>query len=375
MPSGEQSAASPLVPVSEPSIGRREAALVLSALRSGWVSSLGPYVEAFERSFAEYCGAEHALALSSGTAGLHLALAALNIGPGDEVIIPDLTFVATANAVAYTGARPVLADIDNDSLCIDPSSIEVLISQRTKAIIPVHLFGHPADMDPIRDLAAAHGIKVIEDAAEAHGAEYKGRRTGILGDCAVFSFYGNKVITTGEGGMLVTNDRRLYERAWRLHGHSMSPTRRYWHDAVGFNYRMTNIQAALGVAQMERIGEFLERRREIVRWYEGSVMQRPGVRLNRVKQWAKSAYWMVCLEVDRFDERSRDEFMARLLKRGIDTRPYFRPLSSMPMYAQAPLPLASRKAAIGLNLPTYFNLTRADVERVASAVNELLAES
>jgi perosamine synthetase len=347
---------------------------VLEALRSGWVSALGPFVERFERGFASYCETEFAVALSSGTAGLHLALVALGIGPGDEVIVPDLTFVATANAVAYTGARPTLADVDAETLCIDPVSAADRITERTRAIIPVHMFGHPADMDAILALARPRGIKVIEDAAEAHGAEYKGRRVGSLGDCAVFSFYGNKVITTGEGGMLVTNDQALHERAWRLHGHSMSPTRRYWHDEVGFNYRMTNLQAALGVAQLERIDEFLKRRREIMAWYEAGLPQLPGVRLNRVKTWAKSAYWMVCLEVNGFDEDRRDAFAGGLRQRGIDSRPYFRPLSSMPMYAQAPLPTAARKSAIGLTLPTYFDLTKADVDRVCGAVVELLPE-
>jgi perosamine synthetase len=360
------------LPVSEPSIGAREEALVLDALRSGWVSSLGPYVEAFERKFAEYCGVRFALAVSSGTAGLHLALASLGIGPGDEVIVPDLTFVATANAVAYTGATPVLADIDPETLCIHRQSIEGLITERTRAIIPVHLFGHPADMDPILELADERGIKVVEDAAEAHGAEYHGRRVGSLGHCGVFSFYGNKIVTTGEGGMLVTDDEALYQRAWRLHGHSMSPTRRYWHDALGFNYRMTNLQAALGVAQMEQIDQFLERRREIMSWYEAAIPARPGIRLNSAKQWARSVYWMVCLEVDSFDEHRRDQFMQALKDRGIDSRPYFCTLSSMPMYARAPLPVARRKAGTGLNLPSYCALSKADVDRIGRDVRELL---
>src|SRR5438128_7006608 len=211
------------IPISKPFIGPREKQLVLDALDSGWVSSIGKYIDEFETNFARYCGTEHALAVSNGTTGLHLALAALGLQAGDEVIVPDLTFVATANAVAYTGATPVLAEIDPDTLCIDPESVKSLITDRTKAIIPVHLYGHPADMDALTEIAEAQRIDLIEDAAEAHGAEYKGRRVGGLGKCGVFSFYGNKVITTGEGGMLTTNDREFYQRAKRLRDHAMSP--------------------------------------------------------------------------------------------------------------------------------------------------------
>jgi perosamine synthetase len=194
------------IPISKPFIGAREKQLVLEALDSGWVSSIGKYIDEFETGFARYCGTEFALAVSNGTTGLHLALATLGLQAGDEVIVPDFTFVATANAVAYTGATPVFADIDPDTLCLDPASVELLISERTKAIIPVHLYGHPADMDPLLKIGEDHGVHIIEDAAEAHGAEYKGRRVGGLGKCGVFSFYGNKIITTGEGGMLTTND-------------------------------------------------------------------------------------------------------------------------------------------------------------------------
>ena len=259
------------IPISKPFIGAREKELVLDALDSGWVSSIGKYIDEFEANFARYCGTEYALAVSNGTTGLHLALAALGLQPGDEVIIPDLTFVATANAVAYTGATPVLADVDADTLCIDPASVKSLISERTKAIIPVHLYGHPADMDALIEIGRAHGVDIIEDAAEAHGAEYRGRRVGALGRCGVFSFYGNKVITTGEGGMLTTDDREFYQRARRLRDHAMSPQRRYFHEERGFNYRITNLQAALGVAQLERIDDFLDRRAEIMGWYNAEL--------------------------------------------------------------------------------------------------------
>jgi perosamine synthetase len=360
------------IPISQPAIGARERELVLRALDSGWVSSIGEYIDEFEAAFARYCGTEFALTVSNGTTALHLALVTLGIGPGDEVIIPDLTFVATANAIAYTGASPVLADIDRDTLCIDPASVESLITKRTKVIMPVHLYGHPADMDALTAIAKARGINVIEDAAEAHGAEYKGRRVGGLSRCGVFSFYGNKVVTTGEGGMLTTNDRTFYQRAKRLRDHAMNPERRYFHDERGFNYRMTNLQAALGVAQMERIDDFLKRRAEIMGWYASSIICDEGVRLNRVKNWANSAFWMVCLEVDGFNESRRNAFMGKLKQQGIDSRPYFCTMSSMPMYKQEPLPVAAQKARSGLNLPSFFDLSQKHVERIGEAVNELL---
>ncbi|MGA2287881.1 DegT/DnrJ/EryC1/StrS family aminotransferase [Bradyrhizobium sp.] len=362
------------IPISKPFIGAREKELVLDALNSGWVSSIGKYIDEFEAGFARYCGTKYAIAVSNGTTGLHLALAALGLKPGDEVIVPDLTFVATANAVAYTGATPVLADIAPDTLCIDPASVRSLLSERTKAIIPVHLYGHPADMDAVMEIGDAHGIAVIEDAAEAHGAEYKGRRVGGIGKCGVFSFYGNKVITTGEGGMVTTNDPEFCEHARRLRDHAMSPRRRYFHEELGFNYRITNLQAALGVAQLERIGDFLDRRAEIMSWYRSQIATTEGVRLNRVKNWAKSAFWMVCLEVDWLDEARRDELMQRLKARGIDTRPYFCALSSMPMYRQPPLPVAARKSRTGLNLPSYYELTQPEVRRIGAEVNRILRE-
>src|SRR5580700_6166420 len=364
----------PFIPISKPCIGPRERELVLDALDSGWVSSIGKYIDEFEANFARYCGTKYALAVSNGTTGLHLALATLGLAPGDEVIIPDLTFVATANAVVYTGATPVLADVDPDTLCIDPASVKSLISGRTKAIIPVHLYGHPADMDALVAIADINGLAIIEDAAEAHGAEYKGRKVGGLGTCGVFSFYGNKVITTGEGGMLTTNDKEFYQRARRLRDHAMNPQRRYFHEERGFNYRITNLQAALGVAQLERIDEFLERRSEIMSWYQQEIATTDRIRLNRVKNWAKSAFWMICLEVDWFDERRRDSFMQALKARGIDSRPYFCTMSSMPMYKRASMPISARKAQIGLNLPSYFELTKREVQRIGFDVNAVLKE-
>jgi perosamine synthetase len=363
---------SSFIPVSQPSITEKEIANVTDAVRSGWVSSLGPYILEFERRFAEFCGTRFALTTSNGTTGLHLALLACGIGQGDEVIVPDLTFIATANAVAYTGATPVMVDIDAETLCISAVAIERAITPRTKAIMPVHLYGHPADMDAINEVARRHGLIVIEDAAEAHGAEYRGRRVGSLGRCGVFSFYGNKIITSGEGGMITTDDEALYQKARRLRDHAMSPTKRYWHEEIGYNYRMTNLQAALGVAQLERIDELMSRRREIMGWYENGLGGRRGLRLNRNAPWARNVYWMICLEVDGMTEASRQELMELLREAGVDSRPYFYPVSDMPVYPAADTPIAHRLSHSGINLPSYVDLTPRDVQFVCAQVDQAL---
>jgi perosamine synthetase len=352
----------------------KEEEYVLDALRSGWVSSIGKYVEDFETRFAAFCGTKHALTASNGTTALHLALAAAGIGPGDEVIVPDITFIATANAVAYTGAKPVIVDVEADTLCICPAAARRAVSPRTRAILPVHLYGHPADMDPLLALAKEFGLVLIEDAAEAHGAEYKGKRVGGFGLAGVFSFYGNKIMTTGEGGMITTNDDACYEKARLLRDQAMSKTKRYWHDVMGFNYRMTNIQAALGVAQLERIEDLLSRREAILEKYRNAIETSESVRLNFTANWAKSAYWMVCLEVDWFREELRDEFMRRLRDKGVDSRPYFYPMSAMPMYKAITPPVAARKAPIGLNLPTFHTLADEDIRRIGQIVNEELSD-
>lgn len=361
-------------PVSQPSIGDKELAYVSDAVRSGWVSSLGRYIEEFESGFARYCGSRFALATSNGTTGLHLALVAAGIRAGDEVIVPDLTFIATANAVAYIGAKPVLVDVESETLCLSPAAMEAAITPRTRAVIPVHLYGHPADMDPINAIAARHDLKVIEDAAEAHGAEYRGRRAGSLGLCGVFSFYGNKVITSGEGGMITTDDESLFRTARRLRDHAMSPTRRYWHEEIGYNYRMTNLQAALGLAQLERIEGFLARRRQIMQWYRDRLEADRRLQLNRDAAWAKNPYWMICVEVEGLDEASRQLLMQGLKERGVDSRPYFYPISDMPVFHGAATPLAHHHSYRGLNLPSYVDLTEEDVHLVCGAFRAALQD-
>jgi len=361
-------------PISQPSITEREIGYVSDAVRSGWVSSLGKYIEQFETGFARYCGAAHALATSNGTTALHLALATLGIKANDEVIVPNFSFVATANAVVYTGATPVLVDVDERTYCIDPASVSSAITSRTRAIIPVHIYGHPADMDAIRELAARHRMFVIEDAAEAHGAECRGRRVGALGDCGVFSFYGNKIITSGEGGMITTNDKELYVKARYLRDHAMSPARRYWHTELGYNYRMTNLQAALGLAQLERIDEMVAHRRRVMEWYRQGLGERPNLRLNIEEPWAKSVFWMVCVSIEGMTDQSREGFMAALRAAGVDSRPYFYPIGDMPMYARADTAVTQRISQAGVNLPSYFDLTENDVSQICAVVRGVLDE-
>ena len=359
-------------PISQPSISHEELAYVSDAVRSGWVSSMGKYIEQFEDEFAAYCGTEYALTTSSGTTALHLALACLGVGSTNEVVVPDLTFVATANAAAYTGARVVSVDIDEDTLCMDPSVLERSITERTKAVIPVHLYGHPADMAAINAIARKHNLWVIEDAAEAHGAEFQGRRVGSLSDCGVFSFYGNKMITCGEGGMITTNDKDIYQRAKYLRDHAMSQDRRYWHTAVGFNYRMTNLQAALGVAQLAKIDLFVEKRRQIMNWYREQFEGHAGLRLNSERTGAKNVFWMVCLEIDGMTDDGRRRFMDELRAHGVDSRPYFYPISDMPMYRASETPVSHRVSPKGINLPSFFDLSQSGVAYICQQVRACL---
>lgn len=361
------------IPVSKPSITQKEIQYIMDAVSSGWVSSLGKYVDMFEEKFASYCGTKYALTTSNGTTALHLVLVALGIKPGDEVIIPDITFVATGNAVKYVGAKAVIVDIEEDTLCIDPESVKKAITPKTKAIIAVHLYGHPANMEEINKIAGEYGLIVIEDAAEAHGAEVNGKKVGSLGHVGTFSFYGNKIITTGEGGMITTNDENLYERMRHLRDHAMSKEKRYWHTEVGFNYRMTNIQAALGLAQLERIDEIIAKKRLIFEWYKEGLKDIEGIKLNYEAPWAKNVYWMVCLEVEGYTEKQRDELMKRLKEKNIDTRPYFYPLSDMPMFEKTDTPIAHKVYQRGLNLPSYFDITREEVNYICSTIKEVLA--
>jgi perosamine synthetase len=360
------------IPVYEPWLGPQEESYVLDAVRSGWISSLGKYVTQFEQEFAAFCGAAHGVSTSNGTTALHLAVHSLGIGPGDEVIVPALTFVASANAVAYVGARPVFADVDPVDWTLRVDEVERLITPRTRAILPVHLYGQMARMEEIRALAATHGLWVIEDAAEAHGAAIGGQRAGSWGTVAAFSFYANKVITTGEGGMLTTDDAALAARCRQLRDHAMPPAKRYWHDEVGFNYRLTNLQAAVGVAQMARIEEFIARKRAIAARYRAALAGIPGITLPCERPGTTHIYWMVSILVEPPYPLDRDRLMAALRRQGIDSRPFFHPLDVLPPYrSERPRPIALSLSRRGLNLPSSPKLTDAQVDRIAAALREL----
>ncbi|MCC6523514.1 MAG: DegT/DnrJ/EryC1/StrS family aminotransferase [Polyangiaceae bacterium] len=373
----------PFIPVAAPVIGEREIAYVTDAVRSGWVSSIGPYIERFERDFAALCGARHAIAVANGTVALHLAFAALGIGPGDEVIVPDLTFVATAHAALAAGATPVFADVEPDTWCLDPVAVERALGPKTRAIVPVHLYGHPADMDALGRLARAAGVALVEDAAEAHGATLGGRVVGALGRVATFSFYGNKILTTGEGGMVTTDDEALAARLRLLKDHGMRPERRYFHSELAWNYRMTNLQAALGVAQIEQAEEFIAQKRRIFGWYREELGARTDLELNVERPGARNVYWMTSAVLGERAATSRDGVAAELRAAGVDSRPFFVPMSELPHLARYrkvgrsgnDCPVARRLGARGLNLPSGCGLFEADVRRAARTLAHVLDRS
>ncbi len=354
--------------IAEPILGELEMSYVIDAMRSGWISSLGPYIGRFEEEYAAFCQCKHGASTSNGTAALHLALVSLGIGPGDEVIIPSLTFVATANAVIYTGATPVFVDSLSSTWCMDPAAIKRAVSTRTRAIIAVHLYGHPCDMDAIAKIASPRGIAVIEDAAEAHGARYGNRIVGSLSDVGIFSFYGSKIITTGEGGMLVSSNQKLIERARFLRDHAMSPDRPYWHPEVGYNYRMTNIQAAIGLAQIQRIEEFLVRKRKLLNSYRQMLSAIDGLEFNPDVLPGQSSVWLICILIPPGVPVA--EIASRLMKDGIDTRPFFHPMHELPPFKQFKAvhaegdgcPVAERLARTGMILPSSLNFTDEDIE-------------
>jgi perosamine synthetase len=361
-----------MIPVFAPWLSENARRYVLDCVDSGWISSLGEYVGRFERSFAVFCEARHAVATSNGTTALHLCLATLGIGPSDEVLVPDLTFVSTANVVRYTGATPVLVDSDPRTWGMDPADARRKITSKTRAIIPVHLYGHPVDMAPLLVLAAEHGVEIVEDAAEAHGARYQGRRVGAIGRIGAFSFYGNKIITTGEGGMVVTNDPALAERAAFLRDHAMDPRRRYYHPEIGFNYRMTNIQAAIGCAQLEQADAILTRRKAIAAAYEAGLAGIPGLTGPPGEPWAENVYWMYSVLVEPAFGPSRDAVIAGLRARGVDSRPFFVPLHELPPYRQASsFPVATSLGARGINLPSGTGLHVDDITTVCHALRAL----
>lgn len=367
-----------IIPVSDPRLDGNELRYLTQCVQSNWISSAGRFVREFEAAFARAVGCRYGVACSNGTTALHLALATLGIGPGDEVILPAFTMIATANAVRYTGATPVLVDSERETWNPDVTRLADAVTSRTRGIVVVHTYGHPVDMDPVLELAERRGLWVLEDAAEAHGALYRGRPVGSLGRAAAFSFYANKIITTGEGGMVTTNDPEVARLARRLRDHAFSDERHFWHRYVGFNYRMTSLQAAVGLAQVERLEAFVRSRRENAARYTARLRAIPGLSLPVERPWGKNVYWMYGVVVEDAFGLSRDELRRRLARRGIETRTFFIPIHVQPVYYEMfrgqRFPVAEDLCRRGLYLPSGATLTAEEIAYVCDAVAEAREE-
>lgn len=391
-----------MIPVNEPLLAKNTLRYVTECVETGWISSAGRFIRRFEEEYAAHLGVKHAVTTTSGTTALHLAMASLGLGPGDAVIIPDLTMIAVPYAVVYTGARPILVDVDREIYNIDPAKIREYITRAcifhpaekklvdkisgltVRAIVPVHLYGHPCAMDEILALARLYNLTVIEDAAEAHGALFypagKGGvpiPAGAIGDAGCFSFYGNKIITTGEGGMVVTNDDRLAERARKLKDLAHDPRRRFLHTDLGFNYRMTNLQAAVGLAQLEEIDRFIGIKQKMASIYGERLAGIKGLTLPREKPWARCVYWMYAVLVEEEFGLSRDGLMERLKERGVDTRTFFIPVHRQPLFLDSKelrgrsFPVSDDLSAKGLYLPSGLALTPEQISTVCTEVREI----
>lgn len=364
-----------MIPVNRPLVAKNAQKYILDCLKTGWISSAGRYIEKFEKQFAKFCGCKYGVSCTNGTAALHLALSTLGIGRGDEVIIPTFTMIATAFAVVYTGAKPILVDCEEDTYNINPHLIEEKISSRSKAIIPVHLYGHPVNMDPILKLARKYKLYVIEDAAEIHGGKYKGKPAGSLGDIGCFSFYGNKIITTGEGGMIVTNNKKFYEKAKRLKDLAHSPKKRFLHTEIAFNYRMTNLQAALGLAQLEKVKKYLKIKRWMAKEYNEKLAKVKGLILPVEKEYAFNVYWMYAVLVKEKEfGLSCQKLREKLYEEGIDTRGFFIPVHQQPAlkkfgwYKGEKYPIAENLSKIGFYLPSGLAINQEQINQVIKKI-------
>jgi perosamine synthetase len=368
-----------MIPVNEPLVGESENKYVMECLQTGWISSEGHFIHDFEQRWAAYCGMTDAVAVSNGTVALEIAMACLELQPGDEVILPSFTIISCAQAVTMCGLKPVLVDSDPRTWCMDVSQVEAKITPRTRAIMPVHIYGHPVDMDPITELARKHNLIIIEDAAEAHGAEYKGRKTGGLGDLGCFSFYANKIITTGEGGMVLTRDAALAERLRGLRNLCFRKERRFYHTELGHNYRLTNLQAAIGLAQLERIEDSLTKKRWMGSAYSERLKNLSGLQLPCEEPWATNVYWMYGVVLDETTGMDAVEFASRLAAAGVMTRPFFLGMHEQPVFLDMGLfhdehyPVAERIARQGLYLPSGMTLTESQLDQVCEAVGRVLS--
>lgn len=373
-----------MIPVNEPLIGERESEYVMECLRTGWISSAGRFIEEFEQHWASYCGMKHGIAVSNGTAALQVALGVIGLKPGDEVIMPTFTIVSCALAVIYNGARPVLVDSEPGTWTMDAGQIEEKITEKTKAIMPVHIYGHPCYMQPIWDIAERYNLRVIEDAAEAHGAEYRRGdgywgKCGSLGDLSCFSFYANKIVTTGEGGMVLTNDEVFAEKARSLRNLCFKRERRFYHTEPGHNFRLTNVQAAIGLAQIERIDELVKKKKWIGQRYTERLKDIQGLTLQIEEPWARSVYWMYGIAADQATGFDAESLAKRLKEEGVETRPFFLGMHEQPVFHQMGLfrnecyPVAEKIAKQGLYLPSGLALKENDIDQVCDAVRKTLS--
>jgi len=369
-----------VIPVNEPLLNGREKELLAECVDTGWISSDGPFVRMFERNFSHYIGTKHGVAVCNGTAALETALFAAGVGKGDEVIMPAFTIVSCLVATLRLGAVPVLVDVKPATWGMDVEQISSRLTARTKAILPVHMYGHPVDMDPVLALARDYGLIVVEDAAEVHGAEYKGRKCGSLGHVSAWSFYANKIITTGEGGMVLTSDEGVAEKARSYRNLCFRGDRRFYHTEFGYNFRMSNLQAALGVAQLERVQEFVAIKRRLGHLYRAGLASIPGVRFQVEETWAKCVYWMYCIEIDTKLGFTADDARTALADRGIGTRPFFLGLHEQPaardigLFLGERYPVTERIARQGLYLPSGLTLTEAQVETVTTELRDVVSQ-
>lgn len=371
------------IPIAGPWITKKEIAYVTDAVTNAWYGDHAMYHERFERSFAAYLGVRYAVSLPSCTSAIHLALAALGVGPGDEVVVPDVTWIGSSAPIEYVGATSVFADIDRASWCLAADAFEAAITPRTKAVIAVDLYGNMPDLRAIMAIAQARGIAVIEDAAEAHGSEQHGRKAGSHGDVGVFSFHGSKTMTTGEGGMLVTDRADLYERVLVLRDHGRAPgDRLFFNREVAFKYKMSSMQAALGLAQLERVDELVARKRLIFDWYRAELADLSELTLNSEAPGTTNTYWMVTAIASPRLGIPKQRWMELLAEQQIETRPFFNPLSSLPAYAASPDASAAASRNVvsyelspwGINLPSALTLDRDQVRQVCAAVRTVIAE-
>ncbi len=370
------------IPVAGPWITQKEIDYVRDAVTNAWYENADLYNTKFEKAFADYLNVRFAVSLPSCTSAIHLSLLALNVDPGDEVIVPDITWIASAAPITYVSATPVFADVDSVTWGLCPKSFEECITSRTKAVIPVDLYGGMPEMDAIRDIAGHRGVAIIEDAAEAIGSEYKGKKAGSLGDAGVFSFHGSKTLTTGEGGMLVTDRKDIYDRVLFLRDHGRSPgDNTFWNTEVGYKYKMSSMQAALGLAQLERIDELIARKRKIFSWYKEHLGLLEGVALNHEAPDTKNTYWMVTAVLDPRFGITKERLMSAMEQAAIHCRPFFYPLSSLPAYEQSEEARRARRrnrvsyeiSPYGINLPSALNLDEQKVARVCDVLRGLLS--